>query len=138
MEIEKVMIKMKTSENDIKTIELRLYEESPSNSDNVMVEVLLEGKITRYENENYFDALLDFRKDMEEQNTQIMCNGSARTVYPSGMCLSMGSGIKAYRLEIGKQAKLADLVNIFDCDDNLEFVTINEQKNFFEEWIKSL
>ncbi|MEH7304129.1 hypothetical protein [Neobacillus drentensis] len=55
-------------------------------------------------------------------NLQIICNGAALNVYPSPMALSMGSGRLAYKLNFGKQAISEDLVDIFDCDDTLNFV----------------
>lgn len=50
----------------------------------------------------------------------------------------MGVGRLAYKLYLGSQTKMADLIDIFDCDEDLEFVSINEQVNFYEDWLKSL
>ncbi|PEJ59292.1 hypothetical protein CN601_18955 [Bacillus sp. AFS017336] len=54
------------------------------------------------------------------------------------MTRSMGSGRLAYKLSFGKQALSWDLVDIFDCDDTLKFVTILEQRNYYKNWLKSL
>lgn len=76
-------------------------------------------------------------KDLEKYNLQIICNGSARNVYPSAMQFSMGNTRKAYQLYPGKQAAMNDLVDIFDCDENLEFTSVEKQINYFNDWIKS-
>lgn len=81
---------------------------------------------------------MDLRRELEKNEIQIICNGAAKNVYPSRMQLSMGTGIKAYKMYIGKQAKMSDVVNIFDCDGELEFVKIEEQSNFYNEWLRSL
>jgi hypothetical protein len=67
-----------------------------------------------------------------------MCNGAAKNVYPSPMQISMGTGRFAYKQYIGKQARTEDVVDIFDCDNSLDFVGIEEQYKFHEEWCKSI
>jgi hypothetical protein len=54
------------------------------------------------------------------------------------MVISTGIGRLAYKLHLGGQAKIEDLVDIFDCVVNLKFVTINQQLTFYEDWFKSL
>lgn len=79
--------------------------------------------------------MTDVRKNLETLNIQICCNGAARNVYPSNMQRSMGSGRVAYKLYSGERAKLEDVVDIFDCDDRLEFVTVDEQERFYKNWV---
>jgi hypothetical protein len=88
--------------------------------------------------ENFFSALLALRSELEKEKIQIVCNGSAKNVYPSRMQLSMGTGRKAYKLSIGQQAKNSNMVDIFDCDEELEFVDIDEQSKYYSEWLKSI
>ncbi|MEH7515070.1 hypothetical protein V7146_20325 [Gottfriedia acidiceleris] len=117
---------------------LEIFEEAPNNEDMVMLRIGLNGQDFCYINENFFDALLMLRQDLEEMNIQINCNGAALDVYPSPMSLSMGNGRLAYKLQTGKQAKSEDLVELFDCDFNLNFVSIDEQQRFYKEWLNSL
>jgi len=70
-----------------------------------------------------------------------MCKGSLINVYPSRMSRQMSKGIKAYNLTLGKQTKENDLIDIFDSvdisqTDNLS--TVQEQKEYYINWIKSL
>lgn len=71
-------------------------------------------------------------------NIQIICNGAGKNVYPSGMQVSMGTGRAAYKLFLGQKASIADVVDIFDIDDSLEFVNISEQSDFYNTWVKSV
>jgi hypothetical protein len=117
---------------------LEIYEEVPDDEDFVMLKMKLSDKVLSFKSENCFDALVQLRKSLEQRNIQIQCNGAALNVYPSTMALSMGVGRLAYKLHLGRQAKMKDLVDIFDYDEELEFVTIDEQLNFYEDWLKSL
>jgi hypothetical protein len=50
----------------------------------------------------------------------------------------MSGGLKAYKLTAGTQAKMSDLVFIFDCRPDTEPVTVAEQEQYYEQWLKSL
>lgn len=89
------------------------------------------------QSENYFTALQLLRVKLEEQNIQILCNGAAFNVYPSGMQLSMGVGRLAYKLHLVVPSKNADVIDIFDLDEELEFVSVLEQANYYQRWIDS-
>lgn len=117
---------------------LELFEESPDDEDMVMLELKIDGQKISCKSENFFQALVELRKYLEEKHIQIISNGAASNVYPSPMSLSMGAGRLAYKLNFGNQAKTKDLVDIFDCDDNLKFVGIDEQLKFYQDWLKSL
>lgn len=88
--------------------------------------------------ENYFDTLIEIREILESKNIKLLCKGCCKYVYPSAMIISMGRGQKAYQLEMGKQAKMESLVDIFDACSSEEYATIEEQKQFFNEWCNSL
>lgn len=118
--------------------DLILYDEAIDDNNMVFLEINFEGEKISFKGENFFQALLDLRRELEKNEIQIICNGAAKNVYPSRMQLSMGTGIKAYKMYIGKQAKMSDVVNIFDCDEELDFVKIEEQSNFYDEWLRSL
>lgn len=104
----------------------------------VLVETIVSGHKINIKADNFFSALLTLRKELEKKNIQIVCNGAARNVYPSSMQMSMGSGRIAYKLSKGQQAKNSDIVDIFDCDEELDFVDIDEQLKYYIEWLKSV
>jgi hypothetical protein len=54
------------------------------------------------------------------------------------MQLAMGSGRRAYKLTYGQQARLKDVVDIFDYDRELNFVSISKQTDYYEKWLDSL
>ena len=88
------------------------------------------------EAENYWEALLELRKELESRNTKLFCQGCAKNVYPSRMILDMGDARKAYKLTLGHQALLKDLVFIFDPCDPDEYASIAEQETFYLAWIQ--
>lgn len=63
--------------------ELVLFEESPADAEMVCLELSFEGYTITSQSENYFTALQQLRVKLEEQNTQILCNGAAINIYPS-------------------------------------------------------
>ena len=89
------------------------------------------------EDENYFYALTKLRKTLETNDIKLLCQGCAGNVYPSPMILDMGDAIMAYKLTLGKQAKMSDLVCIFEPCTPEDYATIEEQKSFYEAWVKS-
>ncbi|WP_116190826.1 hypothetical protein [Paenibacillus taihuensis] len=117
---------------------LEVYEEAPDDEDKVLLSIRVGEEQISFKSENFFDALKQLRQHLEERHIQIKCNGAALNVYPSPMALSMGAGRLAYRLTFGRQAKTSDLVDIFECDNDLTFVSIDEQLNFYKSWLKSL
>jgi hypothetical protein len=87
---------------------------------------------------DYFEALCQIRNELETNGWRPICYGSSKDVYPSGMARDMGCrGLKAYRLQIGEPAKLADLVEIFDSAPDMEPASVAEQEQFFERWLRS-
>jgi hypothetical protein len=87
---------------------------------------------------DYFEAMCQVRKELETRGCRPVCFGSARNVYASHMARDMGRGLKAYRLEIGRRATTADLVKIFDTTPDLQPASVEEQKQFYEQWLQSL
>lgn len=137
MDIEKKAVTLFDGVNSIAG-ELFVYEESPSDVDMVFLKVVIGERSFISEEIDCFSALVSIRKELEQENLQIACNGSAKNVYPSRMQLTMGYGRKAYRLFIGQQDEIGNVVDIFDCENDLEFVTVEEQSNFYAQWIKSI
>jgi len=124
--------------NEEKQIYTDLFLYDDAEDDKVLLEIIVENHMLRYKDDNFFSALLELRNELEKKNIQIICNGSAKNIYPSPMQMNMGSGRSAYKLFIGKQAQNINIVDIFDCDEDLEFVSIEEQYNYYTEWTRSI
>lgn len=107
-------------------------------NDIVGIKFSLDRFVIEKKGENYFETLIELRKNLEIMDIKLLCKGCCRNVYPSGMMLSMGVGRKAYTLDYGKQAKTSSLVDIFDSCSIEEYATIDQQKDFFENWLKSI
>ena len=87
---------------------------------------------------DFFEALLEVRRTLEPEATFLLVYGASRNVWPSGMARSMGAGLKAYRMTMGNQALLKDLVGIFESGPDVEPATIAEQERYRDEWFASL
>lgn len=106
--------------------------------DNIEIKLLLAGTEYVTNADNYFEGLIDIRKKLENENIKLLCKGCCLDVYPSGMMLNMGAGRKAYRLHLGKQASMDELVDIFSLCREEDVVSIEAQEVFFTKWINSL
>jgi hypothetical protein len=119
--------------------EFRIWDESPGNADEVLLELHFAGRVlTAHSDSGFFDALCEIRRALEADGFRPVCYGADRVVYPSPMIRSMGNGEKAYRLTTGRQAKKEDLVSIFESDLQIVPVSVEEQEDFYEKWIESL
>ncbi len=87
---------------------------------------------------DYFEAMVDIRRELEKDGVLLHCYGASKNVYPSGMGRDMGAGLKAYNMILGEQARMEDLVFIFDTGDDVKPATVSEQKEFFERWLKEV
>ena len=105
--------------------------------DEIKLKIEIERTIYSSKSDNIFDSVVELRKKLELNNIYLLCNASAINVYPSGMQKEFG-GTKAYKLEMGKQATLSDVVDIFDYDSELKIGSVKEQEKFYENWIESL
>ena len=105
--------------------------------DEINLKIEIKRTIYFSKSDNIFDSVVELRKKLELNNIYLLCNASVINVYPSGMQKEFG-GTKAYKLQMGKQAVLADVVDIFDYDSELKIGSVKEQEEFFESWIESL
>ena len=105
--------------------------------DEINLKIEIERTIYFSKSDNIFDSVVELRKKLELKNIYLLCNASVINVYPSGMQKEFG-GTKAYKLQMGKQATLSDVVDIFDYDSELKISSVEEQKEFYENWIESL
>lgn len=138
MDNEKLLVNLLINNTDIVSTELELLEELPSELDFMGINLNIDGQINCFKGENFFDALLTLRKELEKRNMLILCNGAAENVYPLTMQLAMGDGRLAYKLYLGQQARMLDLVDIFEYDKSLDFVSVETQLKFFDKWIKNI
>lgn len=102
----------------------------------INLKIEIERTIYFSKSDNIFDSVVELRKKLELNNIYLLCNASAINVYPSRMQKEFG-GTKAYKLQMGKQAILIDVVDIFDYDSELKIGSVKEQEEFFESWIES-
>ena len=105
--------------------------------DEINLKIEIKRTIYFSKSDNIFDSVVELRKKLELNNIYLLCNASVINVYPSGMQKEFG-GTKAYKLQMGKQAVLADVVDIFDYDSELKIGSVKEQEEFYENWIESL
>lgn len=108
------------------------------NEDDVKIVMKMEDMFIEKQADNFFEALIEIRRELEEKSIKLLCKGCCRNVYPSGMLLGMGSGRKAYSLTMGKQAEMSLLVDIFETCKIDEYASIEEQYNFFDMWCNSI
>lgn len=88
--------------------------------------------------QDFFEALLGIRRQLEPVGLLVQIYGGSRNVWPSGVSRSMGLGVRAYKMAKGQQALTRDLVDIFATGTDVEPVTIAEQEKFRDEWFASL
>lgn len=135
---ENLKVKIANEKKEICEFDLVLYEGHPDNNDYVKLVLQQKEQAIAFSAVNYFEALEKLRRYLEDRNQKILCKGSNENVYSSAMQLDMGTGRNAYSLTLGKQAKLADVVDIFDESNFDSCVSCDKQKDFFEKWIESL
>jgi len=85
-----------------------------------------------------FNALIAFRLEIERIGARLLCAGSRRDVFPSGMSREMGGGRKAYITHIGDRGRPENLIDIFDGAEADLVSTVEEQKTFHEKWVQSI
>jgi len=104
--------------------------------DEINLKIEIERTIYFSKSDNIFDSVVELRKKLELNNIYLLCNVSVINVYPSVMQKEFG-GTKAYKLQMGKQVTLTDVVDIFDYDNGLKIGSVKEQEEFYESWLES-
>jgi len=87
---------------------------------------------------DWFQALIEIRKQIEPGGVRLHIWGASRDVWPSGMSRQMGLGRSAYRMQLGRPSEKKDLVSVFATGPEIEPSTITEQEKFKDEWLASL
>lgn len=83
-----------------------------------------------------FEALVRLRRQLEPEGLMIAVQGSRRDAYPSGMTRDMGGGERIYVMRPGHHARLDDLVDTFAGAEPDQLATVDEQRAFWEAWLK--
>jgi hypothetical protein len=86
---------------------------------------------------DFFEALVSIRRQLQADGLAPYCYGASLNVFPSGMARDMGQGLKAYKLTLGKHAKSADLVDIFDEGTDVAHTDVDAQEQFYRDWLGS-
>jgi hypothetical protein len=119
--------------------EFWVWEEDPEDPEKLRLELhFAERVIVARSRDSLFDALISVRREMEGEGLLLACYGCSRNVYPSRMSLDMGSGDKAYILEMGRKGRAKDMVSIFETGPEVIPVTLAEQEENHRNWLASL
>jgi hypothetical protein len=88
--------------------------------------------------DDFFEALLRVRAQLEPNGWLLGVRGASLDVWPSSMARQMGGGLRAYRMVMGKQALSRDLVNIFEVSPDVRPATVLDQIAYRDAWFNSL
>jgi hypothetical protein len=86
---------------------------------------------------DFFRALCDVRNLLAKDGLIPLCYGASLNVYPSGMAIDMGLGLKAYRMAMGRHARREDLVDIFSEGPDVVPASVAAQEQFWRDWLAS-
>lgn len=86
---------------------------------------------------DFFQALCDVRSLLAKDGLIPFCYGASLNVYPSGMARDMGQGLKAYKLIVGRHARMDDLVEIFAEGPDVVPSLVAAQEQFYRDWLAS-
>jgi hypothetical protein len=111
-------------------------EEQTSNS--CALSCTYSGKTISAQKNDFFEALCVIRRELEKDGVMPFCYGASLKVYPSGMSRQMSAGKAAYKMEMGKQTQRSDVVRIFEHGPDVIPSTVEQQRAFFDEWIRCL
>ena len=117
---------------------LTIQDEDPDDPDLVRVSLSVEGEEIGASADDCFSALCKIRTVLEARLLRLRCYGAGRNVHPSAMSQGMGIGNFAYKITMGRPARSLDIVDIFDTGPEVDAVTVEDQRLFFERWISSL
>jgi hypothetical protein len=84
------------------------------------------------------DCLTKFRTEMESQGCLVVCNGTRKNAFISGMSRDIGGGRTCYLLELGKKFSPREMVLVLGSANPADVGTIEEQRAFYEKWRESV
>ncbi|MBR1737536.1 MAG: hypothetical protein IJ736_11065 [Firmicutes bacterium] len=120
----------KTSE-----IESVVLADEGESSDDIILKITVENIVITAKSDGYFSAYQELRDELFKNGFGLKCNGSLINANQSAM---MSYTPKVYLVEIGKQALLKNIVNIWDYCDITYFPDTKEQNQYIEKWLTSL
>lgn len=94
------------------------------------------GPITFYSGNDLYECFGALRA--KHPDIIFLCKGAKLNVHPSRVSSQMTSGLVAYELKLGITSEEEDLVRIFDYENENLTNNIEEQRNFYGTWLKSL
>jgi hypothetical protein len=95
-----------------------------------------DSEITAHDRD-FFEAFCRVREQLAKMHLIPLCYGANRNVFSSGMLRDMANGLTAYRMEMGRRVKRGDAVRIFDSGSDIDPVSVEVQKQFFDQWLQS-
>ncbi|WP_192247424.1 hypothetical protein [Mesorhizobium silamurunense] len=70
-------------------------------------------KVIEAEEDDYFEALCQIRKQLEVEGILPFCYGASCNVFPEGTVTDMSRGLVVCKVKAGERPKESELVNIF-------------------------
>lgn len=95
-------------------------------------------KVIEAEEDDYFEALCQIRKQLEVEGILPFCYGASYNVFPEGTVTNMSRGLVVCKVKSGERPKENDLVNIFDDGYDVAPVFVLMQQQFWDSWLASL
>jgi hypothetical protein len=95
------------------------------------------GKQISCSDRDFFEAFCRVRERLESDGLIPLCYGASKNVFPSGMLRDMANGLRAYRLIMGQCTRRGDGVSIFDIGPDVEPVSVQDQAEFYRQWLES-
>ena len=126
--MKEITLKKRLSSGEVEFIALKHSESPPW-------KITFQG--SDYVADDLFNSLLELRKELELKGECLLCNGSRKDCYPSGMSRQMSGGVVVYKYLIGRHVDPNETFNIFDETSYENLSTVEEQKEYFYRWVKS-
>ena len=83
---------------------------------------------------DFFVAFEQIREKLANDSIYPLCYGASRNIIVTGMALSMGQGLRVYRVTPDGTLNWEELVSIFEYGDDVEPVFPQEQHTFQQEF----
>lgn len=123
--------------NEGETAIFALFDEGDHTSARCRLRCEYRDKVVESTATDFFQALCDVRNLLAEDGLMPLCYGASLNVYPSGMARDMGQGLKAYKMAMGRHARMEDLVEIFAEGPDVVLASVAAQKQFWRDWLAS-
>lgn len=132
--MEQYDVKLYDRKRDFET-EGVVFADEGETSDEIILTITVEGIAVTAKSDGYFSAYQSLRDQLLGLGFGLKCSGSLLNATQSAM---MAYTPKVYLIEIGKQALMKNIVNIWDYCDIKTFPDTREQAAYAEQWRSSL